>query len=608
MRRAYLALHWPAQSETAGDQAGRLAEVMDRAPDWSLAAAAEGMTIWTSADAPLSVTALPGLSGFVIGDAFDAGGRRLDAPHGVRGPAAASEFGRRAAQLASLYWGAYVALLCDPSTDGLGVYRDPTGMLDCLIWGLEPGVTLVASEVTRVPSELRARRAALNWDRIGRFLAIPAAATTPSLLDGIDAVGPGDLLSVAARGRLTAPIWRPSGFARMPCPDPEAAQGELVRRVDLATAALVGGQERVVMELSGGLDSSILAGSIHHLGLHDRVACWLNYSNARPEADERRYARAVTDRMGVALTEVCRTPSRLLESDLAELAAEFWPAMSGVDADRDRDEMARLRETGAEAIVSGQGGDAAFFQMPSPAVAADALRAQGLRLIGSPMLADIARRTRRSVWAVLAEARRLARDPGDMADYVSSLVSRDLRGGVAGVEHPWRQDAREAGLSPGKILHAEAAANLHVNHGVSRRRRVADLLFPLMSQPVLELCLAIPTPALAGGSYDRPYARAAFAHRIPEIVRARRAKGTTSVLVAKFVANSLPFLRPYLLEGCLCDAGYLDRRTLEAALTAERLIWDAKATDILRAVTVEAWVRRWQGRLPDAAGAPRQRR
>jgi len=189
VRRAYLALHWPPQSETAADQARRLAEVMARASDWTLAAAAEGITIWTSADAPFPVTALPGPSGFVIGDVFDAAGRRLDAPHGLRGPAATIEFGRRAAELARLYWGTYVALLCDPGSDGLGVYRDPTGMLDGLVRGLVPGVTVMASEVTRVPSELRAQ-AALNWDRIGRFLAIPAAATTPSLLDGVDAVGP----------------------------------------------------------------------------------------------------------------------------------------------------------------------------------------------------------------------------------------------------------------------------------------------------------------------------------------------------------------------------------------------------------------------------------
>jgi hypothetical protein len=75
------------------------------------------------------------------------------------------------------------------------------------------------------------------------------------------------------------------------------------------------------------------------------------------------------------------------------------------------------------------------------------------------------------------------------------------------------------------------------------------------------------------------------------------------------VAMSLEFLRPHLLDGCLCEAGLLDRGRLDRMLDPAALIWgEAGApTDVLIAAAVESWVRHWQGRLPDSPAAPRPR-
>jgi asparagine synthase (glutamine-hydrolysing) len=117
---------------------------------------------------------------------------------------------------------------------------------------------------------------------------------------------------------------------------------------------------------------------------------------------------------------------------------------------------------------------------------------------------------------------------------------------------------------------------------------------------VIELALSAPTPLLSGGGYARPFQRQAFADRLPPLVRERRAKGNVSVYVAQMMAASLPFLRPYLLDGCLSEAGVLDRARLEAVLDRDFLIRTAAGNDLVGAVAVEAWVRHWQGRVPDA--------
>lgn len=66
-----------------------------------------------------------------------------------------------------------------------------------------------------------------------------------------------------------------------------------------------------------------------------------------------------------------------------------------------------------------------------------------------------------------------------------------------------------------------------------------------------------------------------------------------TVYFARLIANSVGLLRPYLLDGVLCDAGVLDRAAVETALDPARLIWTARPPDILWATAMEAWVRYW---------------
>ena len=54
--------------------------------------------------------------------------------------------------------------------------------------------------------------------------------------------------------------------------------------------------------------------------------------------------------------------------------------------------------------MTGKGGDALFFQMPTPLVLTDLWQARGLAAIGHPLGAQVARWLRRSVWSVWREA------------------------------------------------------------------------------------------------------------------------------------------------------------------------------------------------------------
>jgi asparagine synthase (glutamine-hydrolysing) len=604
MRRAFLALAWRPLNLGAESRAEALGARIDIESGWERRDAVPGLLLWTDPSQPLAVRRATDGPGLVLGDVFATPGadpviRTLARPFGG---------GREwLVGLSRACWGQYLAVAGARGDEDALVYRDPSGALDVMTWDLGEGLCVLASDMTRAPRWLRPRRQSLNWDRIGRMLAVPYASTSTSLFDDIDDVAPGQMLALAATPKVEM-IWSPGAFVGRGSLDLRDVQAELVRRLDACTAALVSCYDRVLVELSGGLDSSVLASALHATGETGRVAAWVNFQGDRAEGNESRYASDVTDRIAVELTRVHKEIVPVDEKTLAELAREFWPAIGGVDVGRDRLQTQMLRDTGARAILSGQGGDGVYFQAPTAMVAADEFHRQGWRALMSPVLPNVARRAHMSVWAVLNQIRLARRGQEKRLSVWSGILAPDLQASVREIAHPWVLDARSRGLPPGKVLHIQGIAVTHVYNNRSRRRRVADLVYPHFAQPVTELCLGIDVPDLAGGSYDRPFARQAFAGRLPASVLQRRGKGNLTAYFAHLVAESAEALRPYLLDGCLCGAGLLDRAELEALLDPDRLIWRAAPTDVLWAAVTEAWARYWQTQAPDSPSAPRRTR
>lgn len=600
-RRAFIAWSWCDDDPGAAGRASNLGLRL-AAEGWQARTNTDRVAVWTRDPVWPGVEVLG--AGVVIGDVHRRAGSAFWPPAGP--DAAPCDPGAFARRLAAEAWGAYVALLRPPRSGPTEVFRDPSGALGCVTWSLGDSLHLVTDDVATAPGWLRPRGMALNWNRIAAILATPTAGTTEPIFDDVTGVGPGQMLTLGTNAPPTA-IWTPSGFARDDGADLHWVEEELVRRVDAAAEALIGGHDRVVMELSGGLDSSILAGAIGATSLTGRVAHWLHYREMRPEADEARFARAVTERLGVPLLEQPKSFEPLDEESLKEIGVFSRPAIGAMDGMRDRFETELLGRSGATAIVSGQGGDGVFFQYPTALVAADEFARRGWGAWRSPLLANVARRTRQSVWSVVGQVQAAKRGRETRPSGTSALLTRQWAEIAPRIEHEWVTAARRAGLPPGKVLHVEGIAVTHFFYEPSRRLAVADILMPLFTQPVMELCLSVPVPDLAGGSYDRPFARRAFAHRIPEAVLNRRTKGALTAHVARRVAASCDILRPYLVHGCLADAGLLDRDKLSHTLDPERLMTGQAqhAMHVLNAAAVEAWVRHWQGRVPDSRAAGR---
>jgi asparagine synthase (glutamine-hydrolysing) len=582
---AFLGLLWDADDPAAADEGHAAAARADAGQDWTPIHAGDGVRLWVRGARPPTVCGGP--SAIVVGTWLQRGravrcGIADLHPHvSARGTAE---------RLSRDTWGAYVALLKEGRTWSL--FRDPSGGLECQTWSIGR-VRLVTSDSGPPVLGLLPSRGALDWGVIAAWVLDRGLDAGRSGLEGVESVMPGGLLALDGAGREAHATWTPSQHVERDVHRPSA--DGLVEAVNLAVEGLVAPHERVVNEISGGLDSAIVAAMLVDAGVGPKIAASLNYFGPRPEGDERDYARAVADRCGLDLTCVAKPLAPLTEADFWETARGLRPAFPAIDPVRDRDTALRLEAAGATTLVTGHGGDTVFFQMPTPLVAVDRLQLAGLRALSVESLGEVARFSRKPVWSVLATVAKGLRAQGPGTAIADMAIPPD----------PWSSAA--SGAPPAKRLQISSLFRAQWTRGWSRRSAAADVVNPLLAQPVVEFCLATPVPELLAGGRDRGLARRAFSDRLPTRLVNRRSKGDLAAYYGRLVAASLGYLRPLLLDGCLAEAGLLDRQRLDAALTPERLILDRNSGDILATALIEAWVRYWQTQVPDSARAPRPR-
>jgi asparagine synthase (glutamine-hydrolysing) len=164
--------------------------------------------------------------------------------------------------------------------------------------------------------------------------------------------------------------------------------------------------------------------------------------------------------------------------------------------------------------------------------------------------------------------------------------------------------AGAAALAPSKRLQLLALISNLAYVTACRRTGVVDLVHPLMSQPLLEWSMRVPSPVLTGGRMDRFLARTTFSDRLPDPIAWRMSKGDYTATFEREAAASLPFLRAHLLDGLLVQHGVLDRSRTETLLDRDRLMWAGGSGALTNAALVESWLRRWKARSdrrPEAA-------
>lgn len=494
-------------------------------------------------------------------------------------------------KLMARIWGRYVGLRFGARDRLDAVMRDPSGAMECVTWS-DQGLTVVCSSV----QDWLLRRLRPRWridpERVAWALHQPVPATGALLLHGPTALEPGALQPLPL-DRPARTLWKPSDFARLSlgrAPSADAAADHLRSAIDEAAAGLGRLPGPLAAEVSGGLDSGIVASSLVAAGCD--VGLWLNAYGATPESDERLYVDALAETLGIRPTSVPHRAEPVTGDWLEKLSTDFRPGLNALDRAHDLDWAGRLAGAGFTALMTGKGGDSALLNRATSDVFIDRWMAGRWSALRSPDTAELATSNEISIWTLIARARVHARTG-------AAIPRRDhpMLPTPAGVPpiHPWLADWSEFG--PAKALHIAGLADNVARHGPSALTAVVDVRNPLCAQPVIETCLALPAALLTVGGRERGLARRAFSDRLPARIIDRRSKGDMTKIYGRMIHDSLGVLRPWLIEGRLAAMGVLDPVEADRHLTREALVWRGKYSAIMVAAAFESWVRAWERRL-----------
>ena len=616
----YLALIWnPADREAAVTARALALRAGGALSGWQRALDVDGATVLHSGagEGASETLVFNGSCGVVLGTIFSS---NIETVHTARStPFDEAETARIVAsggrRLFTSYWGRYVALVRNPGSGELWVLRDPMGQMPCML-ATHQGVSLVFSDLEDC-LKLGVLKFSINWPYVAGVLANPTVMNSRTGLNEVSEVQLGERLHFNGARLQRSIEWNPFEIART---DPLLEVGDAVSQLRSTVRGCVHAwasrYRGLIHNLSGGLDSSIVLSCLKTAPTAPPVTC-LNYYGTGPAEDERQYARLMASHAATELVEHLLDPAEVRLDQVTSVKRSARPWFYMYELEHGAAEARLAQERGADGLFSGAGGDGIFFQTRAELAVADYLfdRGFGSGLMHTAM--DAAQMAGKSVWPLLFKAvksrvfQKRWNPITESGRPERTLISADVMRAASregGFQHPWFTREATRGVAPGVLWHVACVSAPPAFYNFLGPEIALERTLPLMSQPLVELCLRMPTYMLIKSGRDRAVARRAFAGDLPEQTIRRIGKGRVDHHIRNVLDANLQFVREFLLEGILVREGLLNKRNLDDYLTRDRSPADHQYSEILQEhVSVEAWLRRCvdlPAPLPEQAAAP----
>ncbi len=485
------------------------------------------------------------------------------------------------------FWGGYLAIL--RREDGIEILRDPSGSVSCYHAELDGLHVLTSRPALFAATGLLPP--AIDWTIVTQALVYRDLRPAQTALRGISELLPGTRLHIREGQARSTAAWSPwtHAWPEDQISDMNAATEKLREALGSTLKAWSRCFSNPLLEISGGLDSSIVAAGLAENG----GARCLTFGPAPGDSNELPWARAVTGHLGLELVELQADEtlidiSRSAASDLPRPCARILSQA----LDRQIQDVARAQ--GADAFIGGGGGDSMFCLLNSALPVVDRYQHEGLGAGLFQTAADMAQVARTDIWTVLRAAipralRRQSRSPKPMTNPFVRPEARRALPWPAG--NPWIE--APVGIAPGKQRHIWSILAIYNHLEGYGREAMAPYLAPLMSQPIFETCMAIPSWLWCQGGNNRAVAREATRSILPAGIIHRRTKVSFNGLVHRVIEANLPVVREMILDGALVREGIIDREAVDAFLRT-RLASGASLPEIMALVDIEAWAAGWK--------------
>jgi asparagine synthase (glutamine-hydrolysing) len=600
----FVAIIWDQEDRPQQSQVNAWSEALRRqSPKWVRVLDAPGLRVFSyhhRGDGPV-VTRWDGENGIVIGVLFERGEEKKGRVQKVGSGEARRVIASQGDRLIRNYWGNYVALWRDAEKRETTVLRDPCGAVPCFMTR-QNGVQLLFAHAEDV-ADLPGVSWTIDWQCLQAFILFNYFVTEHTGLREVKELLAGERMKIGDREAISR-SWAWSGVEIAAHPNTQSAEDARVELREAAEACFgAWGNEcgKIVVSVSGGLDSSIM---VNLLSRESGAAITgIHYVGVGYEGYEVKLARMAAKNASVDLMEVEQDPARddvrrILRADgmarpKQQLLAVLIDDLSVGVADC----------VGARCFMIGQGGDNLFITRHSARyVAADYLRLRGPGAGFWRAAYESASLHQQSVWKGIGDgfqAELLGRRwrPFEILQSEAFVKNCPMtEEAVLGIPqgylmHPWFADASRLPLAKGEHLgNIVALQNYYVDHwrGIER-----DVIYPYISQPIVEFCLRTPTFDLIEGGADRGLQRSAFADIIPVEVRRRTAKGGANYYSMSVMQANLGFYRDLVANGSLIKQAWFDSKRMQRIWSPEYVAHGGANPFMKRMAIAEAWLSRW---------------
>lgn len=501
-------------------------------------------------------------------------------------------------------------LMWDPERGEGSLTRDELGVRP-LFFSERDGRLFFASEL-RDLLDLLPSTPAPDRDGVTHWIALSTRPGTGTLYEGVERLGPGEMLRFGPGGVSRSRYWEPR--FEEPLELSPAEWAERVREgLRVAVERRLDPEEGTGVLLSGGLDSA----SIAAVGAGSLSACSGTFPE-HPQADEAELIAGLRGALGLGGLVAEVRPGGLLAS-VFEYTATWRAPLLGWGDFWTLPLLRAAAERGIGTMLGGDGGDEVFA--PRAYVLADALRG------GRPR-------------RVLELARRL---PGSGPHVgrrreAAMIASLALAGAMpprpAGWGLPWTDDGAPAWLRRAARRRLRRSDDpdgwkrldgprwwAFAAHGVSagieatgvfehQRRRAAmaglEARHPMLDLDLVELSLRQPPEQTLDPRFSRPVLREAMAGLLPDDVRLRPQKALfESLIVSAMRGPDAAGIEEILTAPDAEIGAYVDREQMVAALFGTeavqkedefRWMWQ-----VWRLLTAEVWLRSLaaENRMPE---------
>jgi asparagine synthase (glutamine-hydrolysing) len=499
--------------------------------------------------------------------------------------------------------GEYAMIVYEPLSRSVRLYRDHVGARP-LYYHVTRNRLIVASQLAPLIDLFGISRD-LNEEYIGGCMSRgPIVGLTP--YKHIHAVKPAHILTVTQDGRLTEErYWQLDPGKEIRLRNDEEYEEAFRHHVWQAVQAPLRSERPVMMELSGGLDSSTIACVADHIvreggSQTSRLETVSYVYDESPTSDERKFIQCVESHRGRRGIYVRDEDCTLLPPPEQELdVVTPNPVLYAFGYHAALCEL--MSETGARVLLTGVGGDQVLGSSydPYPELA-------DLLVLREP----VALHRRLRLWSETLNK-----------PYLSLLWQKTVVPTLPQSVQPWcrppvakrvpswfnaaflaRARVREQELPPNDPFGFQlpsgrdrAISYLSVIKNVSacHRRELTclDSAHPFMHRPLVEFLQAIPFEQLLRPGENRSLMRRALRDVLPEKIARRKTKGHPNEGLYRAIAREWPMLRSLFADARVCAYGFMDSDSLLAAVDRAKHGLELFVGALFATVSLEFWLR-----------------